>query len=347
MPLVRSLWDNDTRLKLCVAIVKQMNFAPLQWGEICRQLGPAYSELHCKYGGLHCRAFRKLNCTRKEWKSMVRDVEAQSSSIIQASASDNSSGAKSDNFAPPTPTKQSGDNPPNARVEGNAAKVCESDQQGPHFSAQAKAPGPAQQSRRRTKAKKVAANTATNRKTRQDDQADDGCEDDAQLRGTKRQKTTDRDDGGKVESTNTNAVSKNAGTSPNHGSDVRPHHRVDSYHSYQGNPPPYRSGPPSHVIQPKSKANVHSFQDTRPGPQKPQGLDTRPQASGGRKPYRGRRQSGHQRDAGQHAGSQTSPKNVPRGPKNPCDNYNRPNQAYQPKTRGWSQAGCPTQASGG
>lgn len=49
MPRVKTLWDNDMRLKLCLAVVKQMNFIPIQWDGICQQLGAAYPEGHCKY----------------------------------------------------------------------------------------------------------------------------------------------------------------------------------------------------------------------------------------------------------------------------------------------------------
>jgi hypothetical protein len=49
MPRVKKLWDNDMRLKLCIAVVKHMNFTPLQWDDNCLQLGPAYSAYHCKY----------------------------------------------------------------------------------------------------------------------------------------------------------------------------------------------------------------------------------------------------------------------------------------------------------
>ena len=49
MPVVKNLWDNDMRLKLCLAVLKPMNFTPNKWVQICQSLGPAYSERHCKY----------------------------------------------------------------------------------------------------------------------------------------------------------------------------------------------------------------------------------------------------------------------------------------------------------
>jgi hypothetical protein len=50
MPLVKNLWNTDMRLKLCLAVVRPMNFTPSKWAEICGKLGPAYSQYHCKYG---------------------------------------------------------------------------------------------------------------------------------------------------------------------------------------------------------------------------------------------------------------------------------------------------------
>jgi hypothetical protein len=49
MPVVKASWNDEMRLKLCVVVGTQMNFVPMEWKQICEQLGPAYSEYHCKY----------------------------------------------------------------------------------------------------------------------------------------------------------------------------------------------------------------------------------------------------------------------------------------------------------
>jgi hypothetical protein len=49
MPRVQMLWDTKMELNLALAVIRKMNFIPIKWHEIATEVGPAYSEYHCKY----------------------------------------------------------------------------------------------------------------------------------------------------------------------------------------------------------------------------------------------------------------------------------------------------------
>jgi hypothetical protein len=253
MPLVKNLWDPGMRLKLCIAVVKPMNFIPLQWGEICKQLVLSYSKHHCRYIGIPAilHLCQKLSWTRKELESMMKGPVTEPSTTTSASVSDKSSTLNSRQGETTEPNRESEHKAFDNRIDSTTA---------PHnpttgSSHQAQTPTPTQMSNRATNSKKASANTAKNRRRpRVDDESEAGEDGRCSPRPRKQPKPSGAGNHFKSESVNDKCGSNlPVRTSNSAKSLVKTHRQADSYR------PVYNSGQPDRPILQKSRPTTPSL----------------------------------------------------------------------------------------
>ncbi len=188
MPLVKTLWDNDMRLKLFVTAVRQMNFTPSKWDNICQQLGPAYSKHHCKYGCDGPHVLWELICIRVEWKRIVEDNAAEPSTRTLAATSDNSPAPNSHQAETPVFDQQPDDSPSNVQHKATGAQDPHVGQNTTELPPHAEAMTPTKKPEKRKKGKKAAANTSKNRRPREDGNQPDGHEEKVTITSHKKTK---------------------------------------------------------------------------------------------------------------------------------------------------------------
>ncbi len=323
------------RLKLCLAVLKPMNFTPKKWVQICQSLGPAYSERHCKYhGSLSRLCIRRLKCVRNEWKSLMKDEAEEPSSTILGSVPDSSMSSKI--------IKQLDDNASDDQDEKSKASLSDLRHKSPKSSRKGKTPVPAELSTKRKKVKKVTAITSEKKNARQQ-LSDDSNNDEPVPQNSIRRKTKKDDDNPEIEAT-INSVRENV--ERENDSDFAARSGIDSYRpSYPDNQTLYRSD--GSVVRPGPRHNTQHYPNARQGPRTPEVLGTRSQShSGARTPYSGGGQTQGQKNSGQQAMKQPLPRHTPQGPKNPQHHRNHSHPAGGARNPAWSPAHPPHQNSG-
>ncbi|ERF73994.1 hypothetical protein EPUS_03808 [Endocarpon pusillum Z07020] len=279
----------------------------------------------------------KLRCVRNEWKSLMKEEAAEPSSTVPAPLPGNSISS--------TTIKQPDDDTFDDHDEEIEALLSDPKHESPRSSCKAKTPAPVEQSPKKRKGKKVAANTSKTLKTRTEEQSDDNEENDEAVSSRKKRRKTDNDDAKpEREDTNSNSFRKTALKRDDGHTLVKPY--IDSYRpSYEDNRIRYESN--GSVIRPNPRHNTQYFQNARQGPKIPEVLDTRQQPeSGARTPYHGGRETHPPRTPGRQNIELSPPQHNPQGPKNPQNQYNHSKQAGGARCRAWSPANRSSQNSG-
>ncbi|KAF7508062.1 hypothetical protein GJ744_009644 [Endocarpon pusillum] len=321
MASVQNLWDNDMRLKLCLAILKPMNFTPEKWRHICQSLGPAYSERHCK----------------NEWKSLMKEEAAEPCSTVPAPFPRNSISS--------TTIKQLDHDAFDDHDEEIEALLSDPKHESSRSSCKAKTPAPVEQSPKKRKGKEVAANTSKTLKTRTEEQSDDNEDNDEVVSRRYKRRKTDYDDAKQErEDTNSNSIRKSAMKRDVGHTLVKPY--IDSYRPpYEDNRILYESN--GSVIRPNPRHNTQYSGLSDRVREYLRVLDTRQQPeSGARTTYHGGRETNPLRTPGRQKIELPLPQHAPQGPKNPHNQYNYSKQAGGARYRAWSPANRSSQNAG-
>ena len=236
-----------------------------------------------------------------------------------------------------TTIKQPNDDASDDHDEEIEGLLSEPKHESPRSYFKAKTPSPVEQSPKKRKGKKVAANTSKSLKSRTEEPSDDNEENrETVSQCNKRRKIGNDNAKTEREDTNSNGLRESAeGVDAGH---TRARPLVDSYRpSYQNNQILHSSN--GSVTRADPRHNTQYLRNARQGPKIPEVFDTRQQPESGRRtPYHGGRQIHAPRTPGRQDIEPSLPQHAPQGPKTPHNQYTHSNQGAGARYLAWSPA---------